>query len=96
MVLTPRTCWADPTTARAVGLAEALIAETKVLRAGALSCFANGERRALENVRDAIFLLIEWRDVGCEGEGKKEFWMFMTLGPMNFLDRFLVPRLRYR
>lgn len=30
------------------------MAETKVLRAGTLSCFANGERRALENVRDAI------------------------------------------
>lgn len=31
-----------------------MIAETKVLRAGALSCFVNGERRALENVREAI------------------------------------------
>lgn len=30
------------------------MAETKVLRAGALNCLVNGERRALENVRDAI------------------------------------------
>jgi hypothetical protein len=65
MVFTPRTCWVDPTTARAVGLAEALMAETKVLRAGALNCFINGERRALENVRDAI-LYDEWS--GCRSK----------------------------
>ncbi len=37
-----------------MGLEEALMAETKVRRAGALNCFANGERRALENVREAM------------------------------------------
>ena len=37
------------------------MAETKVLRAGALSCLVNGERRALENVRDAILYVgVEW------------------------------------
>ena len=55
MVLTPRTCCCvDAATARAVGLAEALRAVTKVLRAGALSCLVKGERRALERVREAI------------------------------------------
>lgn len=43
-----------------MGLAEALRAETKVRRAGTLNCFANGERTALESVREAIV------DVGVE------------------------------
>lgn len=37
------------------------MAETKVRRAGALNCFANGERRALDNVREAILYKMEWR-----------------------------------
>jgi hypothetical protein len=57
MVFTPRTCCVDATAARAVGLAEALMAETKVRRAGALSCLVNGERRALEKVREAIAMI---------------------------------------
>ena len=54
MVLTPRICCCcvDAATARAMGLAEALRAVTKVLRAGALSCLVKGERRALEKVRE--------------------------------------------
>ena len=31
-----------------------MMAETKVRRAGALNCFANGERRALEICREAM------------------------------------------
>jgi hypothetical protein len=56
MVLTPRTCCCcvDAAIARVVGLAEALRAVTKVLRAGALSCLVKGERMALERVREAI------------------------------------------
>ena len=30
------------------------MADTNVLHAGALNCLVNGERRALENVREAI------------------------------------------
>lgn len=38
-----------------MGLADAFMAETKVLRAGAFSCLTNGERIALDNVLEAIF-----------------------------------------
>jgi hypothetical protein len=47
------------------------MAETKVLRAGARSCFANGDRRALENVREAILNGFGWSGVGWErGKGR--------------------------
>jgi hypothetical protein len=42
------------------------MAETKVRRAGADNCFANGERRALENVREAMLYFMEWRGWGRE------------------------------
>jgi len=45
------------------------MAETKVLRAGALSCLANGERIALDNVLEAIFRILEWSWMFV-----KEFW----------------------
>jgi len=57
IVFTPRTCCVDATAARTVGLAAALMADTKVRRAGALSCLVNGERRALEKVREAIAMI---------------------------------------
>jgi hypothetical protein len=68
-----------------VGLAEALMAETKVRRAGALSCLANGDRRALENVREAIMNVfwVEWSVGGGEGRG---------IGICEFVNLLMTPK----
>ena len=91
MVFTPRICWAEATPARVVGLADALIAETKVLRVGATICFANGERRALENAREAIVSRPRLSGAGCGKDMRIVMVMTPKLGLFRKFPQFTLP-----